>query len=86
MRALIEAFLVPSSGELDTEEFVAAQDAAIVEVVAEQEHHGLSVVTGGRLRRLSWQTSFWEVDGWELWSGSRWRHSRIRRCERHTKR
>jgi 5-methyltetrahydropteroyltriglutamate--homocysteine methyltransferase len=47
-----------------------AQDAAIKEVVAKQERHGLPVVTDGEYRRLNWQVSFSEVEGWDLWRGS----------------
>ncbi len=71
--ALKNAFLRHARGEIDADGLRAAQDDAIRAVVAEQERHGLPVVTDGEYRRLNWQVSFSEVEGWDLWSGS-WRH------------
>jgi len=59
-----------AAGLVSREALRQAQDAAIREVVAKQEHHGLPIVTDGEYRRLNWQVSFSEVDGWDLWSGS----------------
>ena len=67
---LIDSFLAHGRGELTAEELQVRQDAAIRDVVGEQERRGLPVVTDGEFRRLSWQVSFWEVEGWELLSGS----------------
>ncbi|MCX7893717.1 MAG: 5-methyltetrahydropteroyltriglutamate--homocysteine S-methyltransferase [Burkholderiales bacterium] len=71
--ALKDAFLRHARGEIDAGSLRTAQDDAIRAVVAEQERHGLPVVTDGEYRRLNWQVSFSEVAGWDLWSGS-WRH------------
>jgi len=67
---LIESLLSPGRGEISEDELVSRQDAAITRVIAEQEAHGLPIVSDGEYRRLSWQTSFWEVEGWELMTGS----------------
>jgi 5-methyltetrahydropteroyltriglutamate--homocysteine methyltransferase len=67
------AFLRRARKQIDEAGFVAAQDAAIRAIVAEQEAHGLPVVTDGEYRRLNWQVSFSRVEGWDLWEGS-WRN------------
>jgi 5-methyltetrahydropteroyltriglutamate--homocysteine methyltransferase len=69
---LKQTFLRHAAGEADAAALRAAQDEAIRAVVAEQERHGLPVVTDGEFRRLNWQVSFSEVEGWDLWAGS-WR-------------
>lgn len=68
--ALKAAFRRHAHGEATADELRRAQDAAIREVVARQEAHGLPVVTDGEYRRLNWQVSFSEVEGWELWTRS----------------
>jgi 5-methyltetrahydropteroyltriglutamate--homocysteine methyltransferase len=70
---LKRTFLRHAAGEADAAALRAAQDEAIRAVVAEQERHGLPVVTDGEFRRLNWQVSFSEVEGWDLWAGS-WRN------------
>jgi 5-methyltetrahydropteroyltriglutamate--homocysteine methyltransferase len=70
---LKQTFLRHAAGEADAAALRAAQDEAIRAVVAEQERHGLPVVTDGEFRRLNWQVSFSEVEGWDLWAGS-WRN------------
>jgi 5-methyltetrahydropteroyltriglutamate--homocysteine methyltransferase len=65
--ALKQAFLDHALGKWSADELRSAQDAAIREVVATQEAHGLPVVTDGEYRRLNWQVSFSEVEGWDLW-------------------
>ena len=67
------AFLRRARGTLDDAALVAAQDEAIRAIVAEQEAHGLPVVTDGEFRRLNWQVSFSRVEGWDLWEGA-WRN------------
>ena len=67
------AFLRRARGQIDDAALAAAQDEAIRTVVAEQEAHGLPVVTDGEYRRLNWQVSFSRVSGWDLWEGA-WRH------------
>lgn len=67
---LKEAFLRRARGKLDDAELASRQDEAIRGLVAEQEAHGIPVVTDGEYRRLNWQVSFSRVDGWDLWEGS----------------
>jgi len=64
------AFLRHAEGQAGADELRQAQDAAIRDVVATQEAHGLPVVTDGEYRRLNWQVSFSEVEGWDLWPTS----------------
>ncbi len=72
-QALKDAFMRFARKETSREELRAAQDAAIRDIVAEQEAHHLPVITDGEFRRLNWQVSFSEIDGWDMWAGS-WRH------------
>ena len=67
------AFLRRARGQIDDAALEAAQDQAIRGIVAEQEGHGLPVVTDGEYRRLNWQVSFSRVEGWDMWEGS-WRN------------
>ncbi len=67
------AFLRRARGQIDDAALVGAQDEAIRAVVAEQEAHGLPIVTDGEYRRLNWQVSFSRVSGWDLWEGA-WRN------------
>jgi 5-methyltetrahydropteroyltriglutamate--homocysteine methyltransferase len=67
------AFLRRARGQIDDAALLVAQDEAIRAVVAEQEAHGLPVVTDGEYRRLNWQVSFSRVSGWDLWEGA-WRN------------
>jgi 5-methyltetrahydropteroyltriglutamate--homocysteine methyltransferase len=67
---LKEAFLAFARGRLTEAELAAAQDEAIRALVAEEEAHGLAVVTDGEYRRLNWQVSFSEVEGWDLMPGT----------------
>ncbi|MGI9616024.1 MAG: cobalamin-independent methionine synthase II family protein [Acidimicrobiales bacterium] len=67
---LVEAFLAHGRGELSIDDLQIRQDEAIRGLLAEQERHGLPIVSDGEYRRLNWQVSFWEVEGWEQWSGS----------------
>lgn len=67
------AFLRRARGQIDDSALVAAQDEAVRAIVAEQEAHGLPVVTDGEFRRLNWQVSFSRVEGWDLWEGA-WRN------------
>lgn len=68
--SLKSAFLAHARGTLPMDALVAAQDAAIRDLVAKQEALGLPFVTDGEYRRLNWQVSFSDVAGWDLWSGS----------------
>lgn len=67
---LIDAFLAHGRGELPADDLKAKQDEAIRRVIAEQERHGLPILSDGEYRRLNWQVSFWQIEGWEQWSGS----------------
>jgi len=71
--SLKAAFRSHAEGSTTPAALRAAQDAAIRDVIATQERHGLPVVTDGEFRRLNWQVSFSEVEGWDLWGGS-WRN------------
>jgi len=68
--SLKAAFRRYAEGKASGEELRPAQDAAIRDVVARQEAHGLPIVTDGEYRRLNWQVSFSDVEGWELWTRS----------------
>jgi 5-methyltetrahydropteroyltriglutamate--homocysteine methyltransferase len=68
--SLKSAFHAFGAGKFTAQALREAQDAAIRQVVAKQEAHGLPVATDGEYRRLNWQVSFSEVEGWDLWSGS----------------
>jgi 5-methyltetrahydropteroyltriglutamate--homocysteine methyltransferase len=68
--SLKAAFMRHATNQMTRDELNAAQDAAIREVVAKQEAHGLPVVTDGEYRRLNWQVSFSEVAGWDMWNTS----------------
>lgn len=72
-QALKDAFMRFARKEISREELREAQDAAIRDLVAEQEAHHLPVITDGEFRRLNWQVSFSEIEGWDMWAGS-WRH------------
>ena len=65
LKALFQRY---AEGKASHEELRQAQDAAIRDVVAQQEAHGLPVVTDGEYRRLNWQVSFSDIEGWELWT------------------
>ena len=67
---LIDSFLAHGRGELSADELADRQDDAIRAVVADQERHGVPILSDGEYRRLNWQVSFSDVDGWEQWSGS----------------
>lgn len=72
-QALKDAFMRFARKETSREELREAQDAAIRDLVSEQEAHHLPVITDGEFRRLNWQVSFSEIEGWDMWAGS-WRH------------
>ncbi len=58
---LRQAFRLFRAGEIDAEEFRAAQDAAVRRVVAQQQAAGLEVVTDGEFRRTSYWAHFVEA-------------------------
>src|SRR5258708_3030512 len=57
-RALRELFERYNKGELAADDFVAAREKAIAEVIRKQESIGIPVVTDGELRRRNFQDSF----------------------------
>jgi 5-methyltetrahydropteroyltriglutamate--homocysteine methyltransferase len=64
---LKHAFARYDRGQLSKEELLRAQDEAIRAVIAQQEAHGLPVITDGEFRRHSFQESFSEaVSGFEV--------------------
>ncbi|HET8563256.1 MAG TPA: cobalamin-independent methionine synthase II family protein, partial [Candidatus Binatia bacterium] len=64
---LKDAFARSDRGELNKEDLCHVQDEAIRAVIAQQEAHGLPVVTDGEFRRHSFQESFSEaVAGFEV--------------------
>lgn len=67
---LKEAYRRHGLGEISDEELRQAQDEAIRDVLAQQEAHGIPVVTDGEFRRLNFQD--------KIASAPRWRDSRLR--------
>lgn len=57
-RALRELFERYNKGELAADDFVAAREKAIANVIRKQESIGIPVVTDGELRRRNFQDSF----------------------------
>ena len=66
--SLQEAFARQATGELSEDGLRAAQDAAIRDVLDQQERLDMPVVTDGEFRRRVFMNSFAEVAGWSLWS------------------
>jgi len=61
---LLQARTAHAEGRLDLEQLRAAEDRAILQVLAKQRQLGLDVVTDGELRRGSWLTDMADaVDG-----------------------
>jgi 5-methyltetrahydropteroyltriglutamate--homocysteine methyltransferase len=60
---LISAFESHAAGQLSDEALREAQDAAIPAVIAQQEAHGLPVITDGEYRRRNFNDSFADVSG-----------------------
>jgi len=54
-------------GTLPDDELRAIQDAAIVDLIAEEERHGLPIVSDGEFRRTHFMESFADVAGVEPW-------------------
>ncbi len=65
--ALKEAFAAFESGSLDADGLRAAQDAAVRALIAQEERHGLPIVTDGEFRRRQFMESFADVAGTEPW-------------------
>ena len=65
--ALKAAFEKHAAGTLDDAGLKAAQDAAIRDLIAAEEAHGLPIVSDGEFRRRSFMQSFAVVAGMEAW-------------------
>lgn len=76
--SLRQAFVQRAEGLLSDEDLVAAQDAAIRDVIARQEQIGLPIVVDGEFRRTGYLASFSEVEGAEHWL-DRWTPRRLHR-------
>ena len=61
---LVTAFAAADEGALDTEGLRAVQDEAVRQVIAQQEAHGLPVLTDGEFRRRHFMESFAEIAGY----------------------
>jgi 5-methyltetrahydropteroyltriglutamate--homocysteine methyltransferase len=61
---LVAAFAAADRGGLGADELRAVQDDAVREVIAQQEAHGLSVLTDGEFRRRHFMESFAEIAGY----------------------
>jgi len=67
---LQEAFARHAAGEIDDTQLREAQDTAIRDVLDQQEHLDLPIVTDGEFRRRVFMNSFAEVSGWSVWTGA----------------
>ncbi len=61
---LVAAFGAADDGALDEDELRAVQDEAVRDVIAQQEAHGLPVMTDGEFRRRHFMESFAEISGY----------------------
>ncbi len=66
-QALRQAFDDAASGQIDDAELVAAQEAAVRDLVAEQERRGYPIVVDGEYRRRMFTESFAEIEGLAGW-------------------
>jgi 5-methyltetrahydropteroyltriglutamate--homocysteine methyltransferase len=64
LKAATTAYL---AGTLPADELHAIEDAAIAELIAEEERHGLPIVSDGEFRRTHFMESFADVAGTEPW-------------------
>jgi 5-methyltetrahydropteroyltriglutamate--homocysteine methyltransferase len=76
--SLRAAFVQHSEEQIDDDALTAAQDAAIIELIAQQERIGSPVIVDGEFRRTGYMASFGEVAGAEDWL-SRWTQRRLHR-------
>jgi 5-methyltetrahydropteroyltriglutamate--homocysteine methyltransferase len=65
---LQEAFAAHDAGDLDDAALRDAQDAAVRELVAEQDRHGLPIIVDGEFRRRQFMESFADIAGFDTWS------------------
>jgi 5-methyltetrahydropteroyltriglutamate--homocysteine methyltransferase len=62
-------------GKLPAGELHAVEDAAITELIAEEERHGLPIVSDGEFRRSHFMESFADVAGMDPWRAELRRHA-----------
>jgi 5-methyltetrahydropteroyltriglutamate--homocysteine methyltransferase len=73
--ALKDAATAYLLGKLSADALHAAEDAAIAELIAEEERHGLPIVSDGEFRRSHFMESFADVAGVEPWRAELKRHA-----------
>jgi 5-methyltetrahydropteroyltriglutamate--homocysteine methyltransferase len=73
--SLVDAATAHARGVLPDEELRTLQDAAITELIAQEERHGLPFVTDGEYRRSHFMESFAEVAGMGPWRAELTRHA-----------
>jgi 5-methyltetrahydropteroyltriglutamate--homocysteine methyltransferase len=76
---LVDAVARHESGDVSDDGLRAAEDAAVRDLVAEQERHDLPIVVDGEFRRLNFMQSFTDVAGFDTWMD---RHRAAREARR----
>ena len=76
---LVDAVARHESGDLSDDGLRAVEDAAVRDLVAEQERHDLPIVVDGEFRRLNFMQSFTDVAGFDTWMD---RHRAAREARR----
>ena len=64
---LVDAVSRHEAGDLSDDGLRAVEDAAVRDLVAEQERHDLPIVVDGEFRRLNFMQSFTDVAGFDTW-------------------
>jgi 5-methyltetrahydropteroyltriglutamate--homocysteine methyltransferase len=64
---LVDAVARHEAGDLSDDGLRAVEDAAVRDLVAEQERHDLPIVVDGEFRRLNFMQSFTDVAGFDTW-------------------
>jgi 5-methyltetrahydropteroyltriglutamate--homocysteine methyltransferase len=77
--ALVDAVARHEAGDLSDDALREAEDAAVRDLVAEQERHDLPIVVDGEFRRLNFMQSFTDVAGFDTWMD---RHRAVRDARR----
>jgi 5-methyltetrahydropteroyltriglutamate--homocysteine methyltransferase len=75
----VDAVARHEAGDIPVEALRAAEDAAILALVKEQERHELPIVVDGEFRRLNFMQSFTDVAGFDTWMD---RHRAAREARR----
>jgi 5-methyltetrahydropteroyltriglutamate--homocysteine methyltransferase len=76
---LVDAVARHEAGDLSDDGLRAVEDAAVRDLVAEQERHDLPIVVDGEFRRLNFMQSFTDVAGFDTWMD---RHRAAREARR----